>query len=159
MKKENEGQVVLNAVMAKMEEDKTVFIGAASGYLFIGSVKEYEVDFPEIEKKADEALKKTTSKINELIAKINAAINEENERPDGIKLNEILQNVKEVKTKLRDREVLEVYDKLLGGNESGTAVIIRGTENGKYWFRKEYEERRENVTDEECPENAVIKTK
>lgn len=152
MKKESEGQVVLNAVMAKMDEEKTVFIGAASGYLFIGSVKEYKVDFPKIEKEADEALKNTTAKINELIGEINAAIKEENERPDGVKLKKILQNVTDAKTKLRDREVLEVYDKLLGGNESGTAVIIRGAENGRYWFRKEYEEKRGNVADEESDE-------
>lgn len=133
---------ILDTVMSKMSEEKTVFIGAASGYLFIGTMKEYRADFPAIEAEADEALKNTTKKINELIEEINAAISEENEHLDGIKLNEIQRNLTEVKKTLREREVLEVYEKILDGNESGTAVIIRGSERGRYWFRKEYEEKR-----------------
>lgn len=143
---------ILDAVMSKMSEEKTVFIGAASGYLFIGTMKEYRADFPAIEAEADEALKNTTKKINELIEEINAAISEENEHLDGIKLNEIQRNLTEVKKKLREREVLEVYEKILDGNESGTAVIIRGSERGRYWFRKEYEEKRGFQDEEEDDE-------
>lgn len=143
---------ILDAVMSKMSEEKTVFIGAASGYLFIGTMKEYRADFPAIEAEADEALKNTTKKINELIEEINAAISEENEHLDGIKLNEIQRNLTEVKKTLREREVLEVYEKILDGNESGTAVIIRGSERGRYWFRKEYEEKRGFQDEEEDDE-------
>lgn len=143
---------ILDAVMSKMSEEKTVFIGAASGYLFIGTMKEYRADFPAIEAEADEALKNTTRKINELIEEINAAISEENEHLDGIKLNEIQRNLTEVKKTLREREVLEVYEKILDGNESGTAVIIRGSERGRYWFRKEYEEKRGFQDEEEDDE-------
>ncbi len=142
MKQEKENSTVLNAVMSKFDEDRTVFIGASCGYLFIGTLKEYRVDFPKIEKEADEELKKTTFKINELIEEINAEISEENENSDGVKLNAILKKITEVKTKLRDRSVLEVYEKILDGNESGTAVIIRGSERGRYWLKKEYEEKR-----------------
>lgn len=133
---------ILNTVMSKMNEEQTVFIGAASGYLFIGTMKEFRADFPAIEAEADEALRNTTKKINELIEEINAAISEENEHLDGVKLNDIQRNLTEVKKTLREREVLEVYEKILDGNESGTAVIIRGSERGKYWFKKEYEEKR-----------------
>lgn len=143
---------ILDAVMSKMSEEKTVFIGAASEYLFIGTMKEYRADFPAIEAEADEALKNTTKKINELIEEINAAISEENEHLDGIKLNEIQRNLTEVKKTLREREVLEVYEKILDGNESGTAVIIRGSERGRYWFRKEYEEKRGFQDEEEDDE-------
>lgn len=143
---------ILDAVMSKMSEEKTVFIGAASGYLFIGTMEEYRADFPAIEAEADEALKNTTKKINELIEEINAAISEENEHLDGIKLNEIQRNLTEVKKTLREREVLEVYEKILDGNESGTAVIIRGSERGRYWFRKEYEEKRGFQDEEEDDE-------
>ena len=143
---------ILDAVMSKMSEEKTVFIGAASGYLFIGTMKEYRADFPAIEAEADEALKNTTKKINELIEEINAAISEENEHLDGIKLKEIQRNLTEVKKTLREREVLEVYEKILDGNESGTAVIIRGSERGRYWFRKEYEEKRGFQDEEEDDE-------
>ncbi|MBR6507493.1 MAG: hypothetical protein IKT37_07845 [Clostridia bacterium] len=152
MNKEKERSMVLNAVMSKFDEDRTVFIGASCGYLFIGTLKEYRVDFPKIEKEADEELKKTTIKINELIDEINAEISEENENTDGVKLNAILKKLTEVKTKLRDREVLEVYDKILNGNESGTAVIIRGSERGRYWLKKEYEEKRGGIPDEEDEE-------
>lgn len=41
---------------------------------------------------------------------------------------------------LTDREVLDVTEKILP-DEAGYAVIISGDESGRYWFRKEYDQK------------------
>lgn len=139
-----EKRVTLEEFMEKVDENETLFIGATSGYLFIGNVKRFREDFPKISRKAHRELENANRKLIALINETNDLIAKENEERDGTKLPSIRCNLQEIKRDLFKRKVLDSYEKILEGEESGRAVIISGTESGSFWFKKEYEERRKH---------------
>ena len=139
---------ILKEFMSSIAPDKTVFIGAASGYLFIGDLKAYKADFPKLEEEADKALKKSTESANKLIHELNKKIDEENEHADGALMPKIQNELFMTKKTLSEREIIETYEKILDGEESGLAVIIKGSEHGKYWFKREYDKKMIQPDDE-----------
>lgn len=140
MGKEMFRSMTLSSLMQKMAANETIFIGAASGFLFIGNLECYKEKFAELEEEADKALNKQTNSVNRLISDINKEIEKENKDRDGTHIAKIQSDLLNVHKKLRERKVLDCYKKILEGDESGTAIIIRGSEMGRYWFKHEFEE-------------------
>lgn len=140
---------ILKDIISRISPDETLFIGAASGYLFIGNLEKFRADFPALEKEADKALKKNTERINDIIDEVNGLIDEENRELDGVVLNKIQKNLEKTKKLLTERKVLDSYARVLENEESGTAVIIKGAEYGRYWFKSEYDKQKIAPEDED----------
>ena len=51
--------------------------------------------------------------------------------------------------------MIETYEKTLSGEESGIAVIIKGAEHGKYWFKREYDKKQIQADDEDLDDGEV----
>ena len=135
----------LDRFMELYAKDRTVFVGAASGYLFIGDLETYKRDIKSLDAQAKDALEKRTRLVAKLVEEVNKLIREENERGDGTKFPIIEEKLSEIKAGISERRVVESYQKILRGVEAGTACIISGNEHGKYWLKSEYDALNKNV--------------
>lgn len=93
-------KLYLDKAVKALGDYDTIAIGAASGFIFVGNLEEYESD-PKMRS-------------------------------------------------LKDREVVEIYDRFLTHDdpENGVCVIIRGKKTwGQYWLKSEYREARRRRND------------
>lgn len=139
MKAKNKEPQVLDEFMKLWGEDHMVFVGALSGYIFIGNLTAYKRDIAKLDAQAKAALERKTNQVRLMVDDVNKLIDEENEHGDGVNLPRIDRAFSEIKTGISQRRIIETYEKVLDGAESGVAVIIAGAEVGKYWLKSEYD--------------------
>ena len=99
----------------------------------MNDAKEKEKKYREIIREANEVLadsKLTFDEVKNMVKKI---------RGNVPALNKVAKYIDEF-TPTKDRDVKSVYDK--DKKEDGICIVVKGTENGKYWDREEWE--REN---------------
>lgn len=133
---------ILDQYMKGIKPDEVVYIGSGSGYLFIGTLKQYKVDFEQISDDCTKQLNKTVARLNGLVEHINEEIDKANQDLDGHELPKIKERLTKTKKTLYERIVLDSYKKVME-DEPGTAIIIRGSENGRFWLRSEYDRAKE----------------
>lgn len=117
--------------------DGIIHIGAADGanLFFIGTREEF---FRDIENWNEFFRRRAYFRILKVTREIELA----ERRGDSKRAADFkaLRRIKETYlanfTDIRTREVKEVYPRL---NGDGTVVIIKGSENGRFWVRSEYE--------------------
>ena len=134
--------ITLNELMKDAKPGTNYFIGAASGFIFCGTIKTYRADFEAISQECTKALIEREKTINRSIKHINASIQLENEACEGEYLPEINGALSITNKSLFERKVIDCYKKILQEEESGYAVIIRGAEHGDFWFKGEYDKKR-----------------
>lgn len=132
-------EYTLEELMKRVDPKETVFIGAASGYLFIGNLDTYKADFDQINADIMAKDNSIVETCNEAIDQLNQEIERFNTFGDGEELRSIKSKLDKIKKSLYQREVVDVYRKMMKGDDAGIAVIIRGGEPGKYWFKEEYD--------------------
>lgn len=152
--KEGKGEKVkmkINEVIQEMDNETVLNIGSGSGWFFIGKKEDYEKNIEKISRSylndAKEKEKKYRERIreaNEVLADIKLTFDELEKMVK--KIRRYLPGLKKVEKyidefiPIKDRDVESVYDKIK--KEDGICIVVKGTENGKYWDREEWE--REN---------------
>lgn len=132
--------ITLEKLMSEVsDQNKTYFIGALNGYLFIGNIKQFQTDFRKISEECQQRIIDSKKNINKKISEINKLIDKENETAEGKYIRKIDNLMNLVARSLYERNVIETYEKLSTAPDDGIAVIISGTESGKYWFKDEYD--------------------
>lgn len=140
-------EMALDDVIDKLPDDEVIHIGSDTGFFFADCKAEFYRDVDQIEKNylqtAHKRLKENLNRIQNLTKefrkkKVNFAeakeivkkIGDANERAQ---CNE--KYLSEFETIL-GRKVIDIYDRI---QKDGICIIVTGSENGKYWFREEYE--------------------
>lgn len=132
--------VTLEKLMSEVSDrNKNYFIGVANGYLFIGNIKQFQTDFRRISEECQQKIIENKKNINKKIVEINALIDKENKNIEGKYISKIDNLMALVARSLYERNVIETYEKLSAAPDDGIAVIISGTEPGKYWLKDEYD--------------------
>ena len=149
---EEKEPMILDKYMKNIKPNENIYIGSGSGYLFIGTLRQYKIDFDKISQDATRQLNKTIERLNALVEHINQEIDKANQELDGHNLPKIKERLTRTKKSLYERIVLDSYKKVMV-DEPGTAIIIRGSENGRFWLRSEYEQVKKEAERREMSEH------
>ena len=114
----------LDEAVKKFPADYTIRIGAGSGYLFIGTKKEYKRDIDRI---SESCLCKAKNKIQQAEAK---CVNKKELLAAMEKLDQFVH--------LRVRPVIDCYESDLPDAVDTWSLIIDGDEQGNNWTEAEY---------------------
>ena len=134
-----EPKTSLDELMEHADAEETFFVGASTGYIFIGTVATYKEDIEKISSRCVKALNNEAKLINNEINEVNKLLLLENDEQAGVEYPAIRYKLRQITKGLQKRKVIETYQKILEDEEAGTAVIIRGLEGGRFWFKKEYD--------------------
>ena len=156
-----EEKTTLDEAVTALNDNVDLFIGAASGFFFIGTKKDYQemIDgisdkyFMQFENSANKCklrLKSSRQQMSNL-----KMIEGETDSEFADRIFQSLKNyqleisaldnaITRVKTfvPLRNRIVTELYKKKY---EDGTAIIVEGYEDGKFWLKEEWERNNEPI--------------
>ena len=118
----------------KTAPDGEYFLGGkkSNAFFWIGTQKQYTEEISSLSEEMHRALTDAVARCEDDIKKTQARL---------IALEKQLKKKKRAVEKwipLKEREVVETYDKTAPGEE-GTAVLISGSTGGVYWFKDEYE--------------------
>ena len=152
--KEGKGEKVkmkINEVIQEMDNETVLNVGSATGWFFVGKKEDYEKNIEKISRSYLNDAKEREKKYREKIREANEALSD-----NKITFDELTKMVKRIRTyfpalkkvekyideftPIKDRDVESVYDKIK--KEDGICIVVKGTENGKFWDREEWE--REN---------------
>ena len=138
----------INEVIQEMDNETILNIGSGSGWFFIGKKEDYEKNIEKISRSYLNDAKEREKKYREKIREANEALSD-----NKITFDELTKMVKRIRTyfpalkkvekyideftPIKDRDVESVYDKIK--KEDGICIVVKGTENGKYWDREEWE--------------------
>lgn len=137
--------MTLADALREIQDDEIVHIGSGTGFLFVGDKDTFEEDEEKISKECRERAIKMMALYMDNIRKATCDIGQKRikleelkNRADAIqklcdKVGEMMGNL----IPLPERTVREVYPRIEG---DGVIVLISGTENGRYWEKKEYDE-------------------
>lgn len=118
----------------KTAPDGEYYLGGkrANAFFWIGTKEQYLEEMSSVSDEMHRALTDAVERCEEDIQKTKARL---------VMLEKQLKKKKRAVEKwvpLKEREVVETYDKTAPGEE-GTAVLISGSTGGVYWFKDEYE--------------------
>ena len=141
-----EGYTLGDVIEDYAKSDQILHIGTkdGSGFFFIGTKAELYESIPRLEEFSRKSIGDSLRKLrSELIATDNARyaddIKPEKLRQYNGKCEELTKKILRIeeqsRTKLMDRQIVDVYPRLLG---DGIVMIIEGGECGRFWFRYEY---------------------
>ena len=141
----------INEVIQEMDNETILNIGSGSGWFFIGKKEDYEKNIEKISRSYLNDAKEKEKKYREKIREANEALADSRLTFDELskmikKIRRYLPGLKKVEKyidefiPIKDRDVESVYDKIK--KEDGICIVVKGTENGKFWDREEWE--REN---------------
>lgn len=158
--------MTLNEVVMQQKDDELLYIGAGSNYLFIGTKEEYFKDIEGIsnhyydtnrrffeKRKAD--LYWCQNNPIKVLYRVGMKYMDSYQldvEQRFKRMRNLLSGVIELKTYLdnfvpfEDREVVEISRKELF--EPGTRLLITGRETGRWWFRKEYQTKTVQISEE-----------
>lgn len=141
----------INEVIQEMDNETVLNVGSATGWFFVGKKEDYEKNIEKISRSYLNDAKEREKKYREKIREANEALSD-----NKITFDELTKMVKRIRTyfpalkkvekyideftPIKDRDVESVYDKIK--KEDGICIVVKGTENGKFWDREEWE--REN---------------
>lgn len=152
--KEGKGEKVkmkINEVIQEMDNETILNIGSGSGWFFIGKKEDYEKNIEKISSSYLNNAKEREKKYREKIREANEVLADSKLTFDELdkmikKIRRYLPALKLVEKYINEfipikkREVKNIYDK--DKKEDGICIVVKGTENGKFWDREEWE--REN---------------
>lgn len=152
--KEGKGEKVkmkINEVIQEMDNETILNIGSESGWFFIGKKEDYEKNIEKISRSYLNNAKEREKKYREKIREANEVLADSKLTFDELdkmikKIRRYLPALKLVEKYINEfipikkREVKNIYDK--DKKEDGICIVVKGTENGKFWDREEWE--REN---------------
>lgn len=140
-------EMALADVIDKLPDDEVIHIGSDTGFFFVGRKDEYYRDIDQI---SQDYLQTAHKKLKEHLKRIKK-LNEDLKKPvvDFAQIKTIQGKIRTAVEKAQynekyisefepipNRKVVEIYNRLQG---DGICVVVTGAENGKYWFREEYE--------------------
>lgn len=130
--------------------DTLISVGSRSGYMFIGTLTEYDDSIDEVSREVKAQIEKTLRSTEDTVRSVEKALSAGKMRRGDIspaslqkRLNEFTKRRENTAAELRhfkplrDREVLDVYPRL--NPDDGLCVIVEGDENGAVWFKAEYD--------------------
>ena len=152
--KEGKGEKVkmkINEVIQEMDNETILNIGSGSGWFFIVKKEDYEKNIEKISRSYLNDAKEKEKKYRERIREANEVLADSKLTFDELEkmVKKIRRNFPALKLvekyinefiPIKKREVKNIYDK--DKKEDGICIVVKGTENGKYWDREEWE--REN---------------
>ena len=142
--------MILDEAITRLDQGQTFFIGASSGWIFIGNRNAYERRIEALSGAIyEEHRKRYTSYLNRLQMAL-----KEPKKTYAIRMGnhtyyrsyksyvkslsrmlKLYESVYLQYVPLRERLVLDVYNKYV---DRGIAIIIEGQERGPYWLESEY---------------------
>lgn len=142
----------INEVIQEMDNETILNIGSESGWFFIGRKEDYEKNIEKISRSYLNDAKEREKKYRKRIREANEVLVDSKLTFDELskmikKIRRYLPGLKKVEKyidefiPIKDRDVESVYDKIK--KEDGICIVVKGTENGKYWDREEWEREKE----------------
>lgn len=157
--------MILDDYVKGLDADTIMHIGAKSGFFFIGDKVEYEDIIDQIDFEMKAGVRHTMIKNRSVLKKMieqgepNKPIEisyikdgqpltrglslEETKKRYYNRINSIKVLINDAKeylnnyTKLRERNIIEFYGRVL--NDDGIVLVVEGKEEGKYWYKSEYD--------------------
>lgn len=146
-------KMTLQEVMETIADDVVVHIGAKTAFFFIGTKAEYEANIDlvqqDLQARTMISLEESRNRADFFKEKI---LNPDEEAGSdkywklladrAYKLSKLYRAIPKLEDYLdtfvavREREVLDQYDRLLG---DGIVIVVDGKENGRYWLYEEYQ--------------------
>lgn len=132
----------LNEYMKAAQDGVLYHIGSKAGFLMVVTKEEYDRDLNHWEQ--EYFTRNKTSIIKGLSCIRSLALMRMSELSERIVLAKRKQLFQSMRKKidilenwvpLGDRQIIDTYDRLTGGK----CVIVKGNENGDFWYREEYE--------------------
>ena len=142
----NANKGMLAGVLEEIPEDKLVFIGAQSSFLFIGPRRDALSYLPDISKRSLKKLNKVKSDYEQQIRNLGRMFST---FPDSMPNYDLAyerfhtaygglhatENSIRCFIPIEDRRVIDIYERIEG---DGTVIIVTGSETGKYWSFDEW---------------------
>ena len=140
------GMTLADALM-EIPDNEVIHIGSGTGFLFVGDKDTFEEDEEKINKECRERAIKMMTLYLDNIQKATHNIGEKRIKLEELKNRvDIIQNLCDKVSEMKDnliplpeRTVREVYPRIQG---DGVIILIQGTENGRYWYKSEYDKER-----------------
>lgn len=133
--------LTLSEALEEIPDDEVVHIGSGTGFLFVGGKDAFEEDERGITEQCQKRAAKMIQRYVKDIERIAIAVALEEQLEEILnlcdKINEQVGNMKPI----TERTVREVYPRIEG---DGVIVLISGTENGRYWYKSEYDKERKS---------------
>ena len=123
----------LKEALEDITDETVIYIGARTGWLYIGTKREYVANYEEINRKNEKELNDKIKELEESIPKTNGQV----ARSTMKKMLYKLYQIKEQMTDLYSRKVRFQYE---GIKDKSWRIIIEGDEVTRVWMREEYEE-------------------
>lgn len=141
--------MTLADALREIPDDKVLHIGSGTGFLFVGNKDTFEEDEEKISKECRERAIKMMALYMGNIRKATCDIGQKRIKLEELKnrvdvIQKLCDKVSEMKDNLiplSERTVREVYPRIQG---DGVIILIQGTENGRYWYKSEYDKERQS---------------
>lgn len=141
--------LTLSEALEEIPDDEVVHIGSGTGFLFVGNKGTFAEDEEKISKECRGRAIKMMALHMDNIRKVTHNIGQKRIRLEELKnrvdiIQKLCDKVGEMMGNLiplPERTVREVYPRIEG---DGVIVLISGTENGRYWYKSEYDKERKS---------------